>query len=139
MESRGEVVEREGARAETLRKIDLLGRLDLAIDEELDRRRSVATSFDSGQHRDRLALPGGRRRRDAIDTQVRVADSGKSQDVDRHALERGLRRLVDGLADVFSAIGDEHDAAPAAERQGPRQAQPRIDVGERGIDRGAIG
>ena len=59
---------------------------------------------------------------------------GKSHDVDRHALERGLRGLVDRLADVFRAVGDEHDTAPAAERQGTRQTQRRVDVGERGID-----
>ncbi len=139
MESGGQIIEREGPGAEALRKIDFLGRLDLAVDEELDCGWAVATSFDPGQHRDRLSLPGGCWRRDAIDPQVRVADPGKSQDIDRHALERGLRGLVDGLADIFGAVGDEHDAATATERQGSGQAESRVDVAERGIDLRATG
>ena len=35
VKSRGEIVERESARAETFRQIDRLGRLDLTVDEEL--------------------------------------------------------------------------------------------------------
>ena len=94
----------------------------------------AAAGFDTGQHRDRLALPGGCRRGDAIDAQIVGTDARQGDDIDRHAFRGGLRRLVDGLPDVLATIGDQHDAPPAAERQGARQPERRADIGKCRVD-----
>ena len=116
VETRGKVVDRKRLRTESFREVGLLRGPHLAIDEEFDCAWSTVARLHTGQDRNWLALPGRRRRRDAVDAQVAITDPWNGDHVDRHALLCRLRCLVDGLADIFATIREEDDPPPAAER-----------------------